>query len=561
MARELPKQIRPEGDRHLEIGPKAGISPGVVVFLIAIIAAVAAIIFGIKATNEEVLASAQREVSPPAPPPSIFVPGEAVETMREEDPDKPASPAKSDPSTPPDVRPVAVEPAVPKPVPPPVEVPVATRDFRGEATALRADLEKILEVADSENASGLATSEFVRGSALKSAGDQAFSGGRFEQAVTLYERGRESLSKAAFEAVLASFESGIDEGGLSGLRETPTARWIEAEGQIELARANLDAGLVLEGVRMVQVLKESIPDLREDTLASWLSAGSEAVEAERREVAIRMYRKVLQLDPGNTEASDYLFTNAYLPGTIIENTLAMKFAYVPPGTFMMGSPESEAFRDNDETQREVTLTRGFFMGIHEVTQEQWKEVMNEPLTVRIDDEKFFGPKLPAHSVSWEDAKEFCRRLSDREGRDYRLPTEAEWEYAARAGTTTPYNTGSINLTTKDANVYDPSGTGPGAPLPVGGAGPANGFGLFDMHGNVWEWIEDWSGPYDPEDVIDPKGFPEDQLPSLDLAMRVVRSGSFIDDAAMARSANRWEYSAAAGNEFIGFRIVLEVDSF
>ena len=172
----------------------------------------------------------------------------------------------------------------------------------------------------------------------------------------------------------------------------------------------------------------------------------------------------------------------------------------------MGSPANEPERSDDETQHRVTLTKGFYLGVHQVTQAQWQAVMgNNPSHFKGDS------NLPVENVSWDDCVAFCEALGKKDGKTYRLPTEAEWEYACRAGTTTPFHFGdtiSVNQANYDGNytygngkkgVYRQKTT------PVGSF-PANAWGLFDMHGNVWEWCADWYGPYPEEELKDPQGF-------------------------------------------------------
>ncbi len=181
-------------------------------------------------------------------------------------------------------------------------------------------------------------------------------------------------------------------------------------------------------------------------------------------------------------------------GEIIANSLGMRFAWRPPGTFLMGSPPSEPQRWDDEQQHRVTLSKGFWLGVTPVTQAQWQAVMGS------NPSHFQGDDRPVEEVSWDDCQEFCKRLAERDGQRYRLPTEAEWEYACRAGTTTPFHFGAT-LSTEQAN-YDGNYTyGEGKKgkyreetTPVGSF-PANAWGLHDMHGNVWEWCQDWYGPY------------------------------------------------------------------
>jgi formylglycine-generating enzyme required for sulfatase activity len=193
------------------------------------------------------------------------------------------------------------------------------------------------------------------------------------------------------------------------------------------------------------------------------------------------------------------------PGEFITNSLGMQFAWIPPGTFLMGSPPHEEGRTDYETQHRVTLTQGFFMGVHPVTQEQWQAVMgNNP-------SKITGQNnLPVDSVSWDECQEFVKNLGDKDKRPYRMPSEAEWEYACRAGTTTPFHFGETvrpgtPLAVKALDWFFQVPSKPTDSFPAKGSFPPNAWGLVDMHGNVWEWCQDWIGPYPKNDVVDPQG--------------------------------------------------------
>src|SRR5262249_47499147 len=152
-----------------------------------------------------------------------------------------------------------------------------------------------------------------------------------------------------------------------------------------------------------------------------------------------------------------------------ENSIGMKLVRIDPGRFMMGSPASEANRNPDEKEHEVELTQPFYLGQHEVTQAQYRTVMGS------NPSKAKGDRLPVEQVSWHDAKSFCTKLGKTEGRTYTLPSEAEWEYACRAGTRTPYSFGN---TVADTQAVLKKGT-----REVGSCAP-NRWGLYDMHGNV-----------------------------------------------------------------------------
>ena len=209
---------------------------------------------------------------------------------------------------------------------------------------------------------------------------------------------------------------------------------------------------------------------------------------------------------------------------------------IPAGKFKMGSPASEKGRRNDETQHDVILTKPFYMGKYEITQEQWEGVMgNNPSSNK-------GAKLPVTNLSWNDCQEFIKKLKakTRSGYRYRLPTEAEWEYACRAGKTTAYSVGA-SLTNIDANISGSSTKAVGSYKP-------NAFGLYDMHGNVWEWCEDWYENYPAGTATDPKG------PGTE-GSRVLRGGSFVGNVSTARSSGRFYFTPTAQNDLnFGFRL-------
>jgi formylglycine-generating enzyme required for sulfatase activity len=201
----------------------------------------------------------------------------------------------------------------------------------------------------------------------------------------------------------------------------------------------------------------------------------------------------------------------------------LEMVLIPAGKFMMGSPASEVDRVDNETQHEVTLTKPFYMGKYEVTQEQWEAVMgNNPSVTK-------GELLPVTNVFWDDCQDFIKKLNAKTGSGYRLPTEAEWEYACRAGTTTAYFFGDA-ITTKQANSRE-RGAGQVIKLTTVGCYKPNAFGIYDMHGSVWEWCEDKFGNYPAEALTNPKG------PSTGDG-HIMRGGSFVFNVSMARSSNR-----------------------
>ncbi len=241
---------------------------------------------------------------------------------------------------------------------------------------------------------------------------------------------------------------------------------------------------------------------------------------------------------------------------------------IPAGTFLMGSPEDELDRlEGESPQYEVNVAT-FFMEKYPVTQAQWRAVAELPQVERgmkADPSRFKGDMRPVEQVSWYDAVEFCARLSQHTGREYRLPTEAEWEYACRAGTTTPFHFGET-ITTDLANYRGTDdeqqnwsgsyGKGPKGEYrvettPVNDFGVANGFGLCDMHGNVFEWCEDhWHGNYEGAPVDGSAWLSDD-----DTARRMIRGGSWDDSPRNCRSAYRDLDAPDFTNPYIGFRVV------
>ena len=209
---------------------------------------------------------------------------------------------------------------------------------------------------------------------------------------------------------------------------------------------------------------------------------------------------------------------------------------IPAGKFMMGSPKQQSLAF-DETQHKVIITKPYFLGKYVVTQEQWKSLGMENLSCYEE-----GASLPVTNVSWDDCQEFIKKLNFKTKGGYRLPTEAEWEYACRAGTTTAYSFGN-DIEPKDANyVFSMIGE----PVLVGSYKP-NAFGLHEMHGNVWEWCEDWYGEFPVRAVTDPKG------PATGKG-RVLRGGFFHSGPSDACSFSRYVFNPAHRYRHSGFRL-------
>ena len=226
----------------------------------------------------------------------------------------------------------------------------------------------------------------------------------------------------------------------------------------------------------------------------------------------------------------------------------LEMVLIPPGKFMMGSKKNpvDPFsnikvkqpHDNELPRHEVTLTKQFYVGKYEVTQEQWFEIMGE------NPSENKGRTLPVTNVSWPDCQEFIKKLNAKTDGGYRLPTEAEWEYACRAGTTTAYSFGD-KLTT--SNALTDTNIGSGKIKSVGSYNP-NAFGLYDMHGNVSEWCQDWYGDYPAAGAVtDPKGPAKGEL-------RMWRGGSFVNYESSHCSSNRGCASPSVRSNLGGFRL-------
>ena len=238
-----------------------------------------------------------------------------------------------------------------------------------------------------------------------------------------------------------------------------------------------------------------------------------------------------------------------LPKQSFTNKLGMTFVRIPAGIFMMGSPENEPGRDDDEAQHKVALTQDYFMQTTEVTQGQWKALMGSNPSHFLD----CGDDCPVENVSWDDVQSFLKQLNSMGiEHTYRLPTEAEWEYAARANTTTAYAFGNC-LSSNEANYnanYPPTGCSIGhfreKSIAVGSL-QKNAWGLYDMHGNVWEWCQDFYGNY-------PKGSFNNPTGPYSGTDCVIRGGSWIDTAKGCRSADRNRCGKDFALRHLGFRL-------
>ncbi len=304
-----------------------------------------------------------------------------------------------------------------------------------------------------------------------------------------------------------------------------------------LGAATLVTGRLIENTENKRMSKLSLRllDVRTGTILK-------SVELELTSSKLKLSRVSLFNLPNMPSAS----TAASVAGKtrVEENSLGMKFVLLPAGEFIMGSPESEREPRPEETQHSVTLTLPFQLGMHEVTQAQYESVMGA------NPSNFTGPNNPVEQVSWDDAMEFCRRLSElpkeaAAGYKYRLPTEAEWEYACRAGAVTAYSFGNDASNLSEYAWFERNSRGTTHQV---GQKKANSWGLYDMHGNVWEWCLDWKGNVPSGAVTDPQGPPSG-------TERSDRGGSWSDSPIYLRSAIRGYIPPDARVHSLGFRVL------
>ena len=260
------------------------------------------------------------------------------------------------------------------------------------------------------------------------------------------------------------------------------------------------------------------------------------------------------------ECAKSVLATAMPTGKEYTNSIGMRFVNIESGSFVMGPnetplPEEIAGNENrlngtfdEHPAHEVTISKSFYAGVYQVTNAQYEEF--DPEHRKLRGKRGFSTEdnEAVVFVSWHDAVRFCEWLSEKEGLQYRLPTEAEWEYACRAGTTTPFHTGNTlpEESLKNAGELRPSGTVVSVFV---GESPSNAWGLYDMHGNVEEWCHDWYGPYEAGDQMDPVG-------RADGDFRVTRGGSHSTEIYYLRSADRMGTIPEDGNWLIGFRVVL-----
>lgn len=349
---------------------------------------------------------------------------------------------------------------------------------------------------------------------------------------------------------------GVVLGGLEGVKRRLAAATIEQ--RVAALKEALQYGEA--GLELVMLGLEDKSWQVQHTAFSLLAAQDSPKVKQRLRNLLRFEFEVVTVDAQGRESNRYRNQAQYFLGEL-GNGVFLEMVSIPGGSFLMGSPSTEAGRFRHESPQNPVTVKPFYMGKFPVTQAQWKAVAALPQVSRAldcDPSYFKGDNLPVEQVSSIEAIEFCERLSKKTGRTYRLPSEAEWEYACRAGTTTPFHFGET-ITSDLANyngnctyASEPQGKCRKKTTPVDSFQVANAFGLYDMHGNVWEWCADpWHDNY--------QGAPSDgrvRLINSDTHLWL-RGGSWYANPANCRSACR-SLSGPGGrhhNSSIGFRLV------
>jgi formylglycine-generating enzyme required for sulfatase activity len=448
-----------------------------------------------------------------------------------------------------------------------------------------------------------------RGAAgLSSQAGSEYSSGRFTEAGKLWESSRAEYAKAKAYAegvrsvreAKARYESELSRLDAAKLSRYGGEAWAKVAGQVQAAQAaGEDFGKAASAYDEATKLLPSAAAAAETgwkeaqfasllaevrgILASLPSRLEDVTAAQRTGIqqALRAIESALAIKPSDPEAlalkgriEQYYTPSVYTAWPFDANEakrrqaetaaalgvpaktsvdlgkgVPMELVLIPAGELMIGSPETETNRDSDEgPQHRVRISQPFYMGKFEVTQEQYQAVMGQ------NPSRFQGAKNPVEQVSWNDAVEFCQKLSQKTGRPICLPTEAEWEYACHSGTATAFYYGD-SLSSEQANFdgnYPYGGAGKGVyrqkPVAAGSFQP-NTWGVYDMHGNVWEWCNDWYGSYASGEQTDPTG------PSSG-DDRVLRGGSWADGASGCRSSSRYWDTPTSSLDSYGFRVVV-----
>ncbi len=340
-------------------------------------------------------------------------------------------------------------------------------------------------------------------------------------------------------------------------------RWIEANQDplvrldlaLKAAQRNQDG----EGENLVRNTIAAFDSKEEFKDVQSLAKESDELKSfEFETVTVNRQGKIIKRD---TKFAEYDTEN-------LGNNVTLEMVAIPEGSFIMGSPKEEPERSSNESPQHQVTVPAFFMGKYPITQAQWQAVASLPQVNRRlepDPSKFKDGNRPVEKVSWYDALEFCDRLSQHTGKTYRLPSEAEWEYACRAGTTTPFHFGET-ITSELANYLAQltygagiEGEYRGETTEVNSFGVANAFGLYDMHGNVWEWcLDDWHYNYKRAPIDGSPWFDDNDNLSQKKVRAILRGGSWFNYPNYCRSAFRSPNTRDNHHNYIGFRVVCAV---
>jgi formylglycine-generating enzyme required for sulfatase activity len=366
-------------------------------------------------------------------------------------------------------------------------------------------------------------------------------------------------SYARYDAAKKNVEEALSVLAKALKTHQPTSKTVaEIRERLKQAQADLDK-LAEDKRRADEVVYQLLEDLVKAKQAAYDELTKELLPSAPQ-------AKALEQEVNRLKQRQMRVKSSYgaKPGGVGTNSIGMKLVWIPPGEFDMGSPPAEPERNNDEGPiHHAKISKGFWMGQTEVTQTQYVAIMGtNPSRFNVDDllanmarmksrPSFedipaLNADLPVETVSWDDAVEFCRKLSEKEGVAYGLPTEAQWEYACRAGTMTRFSFDDGDSSLGDYAWY--SGNSNGTTHPVGQKRP-NAFGLYDMHGNVWELCSDWYGKYSIGSSVDPQGPPNGKD-------RVSRGGSWSYVPRFCRSASRDRGAPVVRVMDLGFRVVL-----
>jgi formylglycine-generating enzyme required for sulfatase activity len=358
--------------------------------------------------------------------------------------------------------------------------------------------------------------------------------GMIMEALRMWDRGE---SKTAMEKVIAAIETNAS-AGIEALRSSKLDDL--RKHVVNEYRKQFDASVAKDAWTEAMVASTVAAQIDPEA-ASWLklSLTADKLRGLSPTTLATLSPALLAALPAATLSSLPPDTIRALPS--VRNSLGVELRLLPAGSFTMG----DAAAGWGNKPHRVTLTRPFYMGVHELTNAQWKRVMGSVPSNWKDGDQ------PVENVSWEDAVEFCGKLSAlpeerTAGRVYRLPTEAEWEYACRAGTTTQYSFGDDEARLGDYGWFNRNS---GSKTHAVGQKMPNAWGLYDMHGNVWEWCSDWYGSYSDGAVTNPQGLSSG-------SNRVNRGGSWDNSAGLCWSAYRVRLNPSLRNYNLGFRLAL-----